>query len=109
LVDGDMTITAGGRLYALLSESEKWRVDAMIAEAISHLSGVKLLVLDRVDVLDFVGREDLLYWLDGLAEDGEIETALLFATLKALPAALPDSAAAVWIENGTAGRVREAA
>jgi hypothetical protein len=51
----------------------------------------------------------LLYWLDGLAEDGEIETALLFATLKALPAALPDSAAAVWIENGTAGRVREAA
>lgn len=109
LVDGDMTITAGGRLYALLSESEKWRVDAMIAEAISHLSGVKLLVLDRVDVLDFVGREDLLYWLVGLAEDGEIETALLFATLKALPAALPDSAAAVWIENGTAGRVREAA
>ncbi|MBK8117471.1 MAG: AAA family ATPase [Candidatus Accumulibacter sp.] len=102
LVDGDMTITAGGRLYALLSESEKWRVDAMIAEAISHLSGVKLLVLDRVDVLDFVGREDLLYWLDGLAEDGEIETALLFATLKALPAALPDSAAAVWIVNGTA-------
>ncbi|MBK8117563.1 MAG: DNA repair protein, partial [Candidatus Accumulibacter sp.] len=93
LVDGDMTITAGGRPYALLSESEKWRVDAMIAEAISHLSGVKLLVLDRVDVLDFVGREDLLYWLDGLAEDGEIETALLFATLKALPAALPDSAA----------------
>ena len=109
LVDGDMSITAGGRPYALLSESEKWRVDAMIAEAISHLSGVKLLVLDRVDVLDFVGREDLLYWLDGLAEDGEIETALLFATLKALPAALPDSAAAVWIENGTSGRVREAA
>ena len=109
LVDGDMSITAGGRSYALLSESEKWRVDAMIAEAISHLSGVKLLVLDRVDVLDMVGREDLLYWLDGLAEDGEIETALLFATLKALPAALPDTADAVWIENGTAGRVREAA
>ena len=109
LVDGDMSITSGGRSYALLSESEKWRVDAMIAEAISHLSGVKLLVLDRVDVLDMVGREDLLYWLDGLAEDGEIETALLFATLKALPAALPDTADAVWIENGTAGRVREAA
>ena len=63
--------------------SQRNGVNAMIAEAISHLSGVKLLVLDRVDVLDMVGREDLLYWLDGLAEDGEIETALLFAALKA--------------------------
>ena len=107
----DMTITMGdsGRPYALLSESEKWRADAMIAEAVSHLSGIRLLVLDRVDVLDLAGREDLLYWLDGLAAGGEIETALLFATLKAVPARLPENVAAVWIENGTAGLVREAA
>ncbi|HRF13890.1 MAG TPA: AAA family ATPase [Candidatus Accumulibacter phosphatis] len=109
LVDGEMSITSGGRSYALLSESEKWRVDAMIAEAISHLSGVKLLVLDRVDVLDMAGREDLLYWLDGLAADGEIDSALLFATLKALPASLPENIEAIWIENGIAGKVMAAA
>jgi hypothetical protein len=108
-IESDMTLTAGGRPYALLPESEKWRADAMIAEAISNLSGIKLLVLDRVDVLDLAGRDDLLYWLDVLADTGQIETALLFATLKALPASLPGTVSAVWIENGTAGKVREAA
>jgi len=108
-IDADMSITGDGRPYALLSESERWRADAMIAEAISHLSGVKLLVLDTVDVLDLAGREDLLYWLDGLAADGEIDSALLFATLKSIPAGLPETVSAIWIENGTAGKAREAA
>jgi DNA-binding transcriptional MerR regulator len=106
-----MDITAAGRPYRLLSESDQWRVDAMIAETIAHLSGEKLLVLDRVDVLDIEGREDLLFWLDELASSGQIETALLFATLKALPANLPDNIEAVWIENGratTAGKLKAA-
>ena len=109
-IDADMTITAeGNRPYALLSESEKWRADAMIAEAIAHLSGIRLLVLDRFDVLDIKGREDLLYWLDAMAEDGEIDTALVFGTLKALPAQLPDTVAAFWIENGVTGHMKQAA
>lgn len=110
-ITSDMDITADGRAYALLSESERWRVDAMIAETIAHLSGEKLLVLDRVDVLDIGGREDLLFWLDDLASSGQIETALLFAALKALPAKLPDGIEAVWIENGratTAGKLKAA-
>lgn len=109
-IASDMTITAeGGRAYALLSESEKWRADAMIAEAIAHLSGIRLLVLDRFDVLDLKGREDLLYWLDALAEDGEIDTALIFGTLKGLPAQLPETVAGFWIDNGVAGQMKEAA
>jgi len=104
-IDADMSIVADGvRPYELLSESERWRADAMIAEAISHLSGVNLLVLDRVDVLDLAGREDLLYWLDELATAGQMDTALLFATLKALPSSLPPNVGAVWIENGVTGR-----
>jgi hypothetical protein len=107
----DMQIIAAlhGRPYALLSESEKWRADAMIAEAVSHISSVKLLVLDRFDVLDGQGREDALYWLDGLAENGEIDTCLLFGTLKGLPAQLLPNIEAFWIENGTAGQIKEAA
>lgn len=108
-INSDMTITYGVRDYALISESEKWRVDAMIAEAVSYIAGIKLLVLDRFDVLDLKGREDLLYWLDGMAEDGDIETALIFGTLKALPANLPEQIGAVWIENGAAGQLKEAA
>ncbi|MDN6885454.1 recombinase RecF, partial [Variovorax sp. CAN2819] len=113
-IDADMSITCmtpsgGARPYALLSESERWRVDAMVAEAISFQSGVKLLVLDRFDVLDAQGRGDLLAWLDVLAQNGEIETALLFGTLKALPSDLPATVAAEWINNGHVGQLKEAA
>lgn len=100
VIRSDMEITASDRPYALLSESEKFRTDAMIAEAIGSLSGIKILVLDRVDVLDTQkGREDLLAWLDILASNGELDTALLFATLPTLP---PDTATmqAHWIEDG---------
>lgn len=88
------------RPYALLSESEKWRADAMLAEAIAHLSKVKVLVLDRLDVLDLKGREDLIAWLDILAQDGEINTALIFGTLKALPPTLPNTIQAFWLQDG---------
>jgi tetratricopeptide (TPR) repeat protein len=97
------------RAYVLLSESEKWRADAMIAEAIAHLSGVRLLVLDRFDVLDLKGREDLLYWLDELAATGAIDTALIFGTLKGLPAQLPETVEAFWVESGVVGQMKEAA
>lgn len=109
VIHSDMRITYGLRDYALISESEKWRTDAMIAEAVSFLAGVKLLVLDRFDVLDLKGREDLLYWLDGMATDGEIETALVFGTLKALPALNFATIEAHWIDNGAAGHLQEAA
>ena len=108
-IHDDMRVTCGLRHYAMLSESEKWRADAMIAEAVSYLSGLRLLVLDRFDVLDLNGREDLLYWLDAMAEDGDIETALLFGTLKALPAQLPERVGAHWVDNGAAGQIKEAA
>lgn len=109
VIHSDMRITYGLRDYAMISESEKWRTDAMIAEAVSHLAGVKLLVLDRFDVLDLKGREDLLYWLGGMAADGDIDTALIFGTLKGLPALNFDNIEAHWIDNGAAGQLKEAA
>lgn len=108
-INADMSITYGMRPYNLISESEKWRADAMIAEAVAHISGLKLLVLDRFDVLDMKGREDLLYWLDGMAADGAIDTAIIFGTLKALPALNFENIGAFWIENGAAGQLKEAA
>ena len=105
----DMDILAGGRPYALLSESEKWRADAMIGAAIAELSGLRLLVLDRFDVLDAKGREDLIYWMDAMAAEGLLDTALVFGTMKALPAGLPETITPVWIEGGIAGEMREAA
>ena len=88
------------RDYRLLSESEQWRVGAVIAEAIAHLSGLRLLVLDRFDVLDLAGRGQLLGWLDSLAQDGGLDTTLLFGTLKSAPGGLPETIAAHWVEAG---------
>lgn len=109
-INADMSITTmDGRPYKLLSESEKWRADAMLAEAISHLSGLKLLVLDRFDVLDLKGRADLLAWLEILATEGELETALLFGTLKSIPAGLPACVSAHWIQAGELQQFKAAA
>jgi energy-coupling factor transporter ATP-binding protein EcfA2 len=108
-IDADMSITAAGRAYGLLSESERWRCDAMLAAAVAQLSGVRMLVLDRFDVLDLQGRGDLIAWLDILASDGDIDTALIFGTLKALPSQLPTTIAAHWLANGVCESVERVA
>lgn len=97
-----MDVLAGDRPYRLLSESERWRVDAMLAEVIAHLSGTRLVLLDRFDVLDLQGRGELLTWLDTLAGLGEIDTAVVFATLKAAPERLPENVQGLWMERGHA-------
>ncbi|MGP5332885.1 AAA family ATPase [Pseudomonas helleri] len=99
----DMTITAAGRLYNLLSESERWRCDALIGLAIAIASGLRLIVLDRFDVLLPAVRAQLLGSLINLAKSGDIETAIVCGSLKEKPARLPPEINAVWIEGGVAG------
>ncbi|GAQ30254.1 hypothetical protein SAMD00023378_3937 [Ralstonia sp. NT80] len=108
-VEADMTITADGRAYALLSESEKWRADAVLAYALGQLSGLRLLMLDRADVLIGPERDRLFWWLDDLAAAGTIDTALVFMSLKTPPGKLPDGITAYWIADHQVGSVREAA
>lgn len=108
-ISPEMDITAGKRAYGLLSESEQWRVDAMIAQSIAKISGHKILMLDRMDVLDLPGRSQLLGWLDMLADDGVIDTALLFATLKGMPTNLPATITPFWIKDGAIAEFKAAA
>lgn len=106
----DMEITANGRAYRLLSESEKWRTDAMLAQVVSELSGLKIMLLDRVDVLDLTGRGQLLDWMDVLASNDLLDTALLFGTFKTMPTGLFDTIEAFWVEDGRiAGQAQEVA
>ena len=99
-IDGDMAITAGGRPYRLLSESEQWRADALLALAIAFLSGLRCVILDRFDHLDLAGRSEALGLLDAIAADGDIDTVLLLGTLKAAPAAPSEAFTVYWIEQG---------
>lgn len=113
-VTSDMAIEAQeigtdvARPYKLLSESEQWRADAMLAEAVSHFSGLKFLMLDRFDVLDLDGRSNALLWLKTLTELSELDTALVFGTLKAAPIA-DTFLDPFWLEHGEIAAELEAA
>lgn len=98
-IDKDMQITANARAYGLLSESEKWRVECLLTLVIAKFSKLKLVMLDRFDVLDMDGRRDLIVLLDELAYSHEIETAIVCGTLKKAPN-LPDTMQAFWVEAG---------
>lgn len=108
-IDGDMMIYGDSRAYALISESEKWRTNTIIALALANLSGLRLVALDRVDVLNLAGRADLIDGIDALAEKGFVDTALLFGTFKKLPnlAQFPQ-VTGFWVENGTIATQQEA-
>ena len=92
----DMGIRADGRPYALLSRSEKWRVDAMLTCAIAACSDLAFVVIDELDLLDVASRPRAMGWLHALTQSGQLDTALLLGTLKAAPAAPPD-VSVVWL------------
>ena len=102
-LEKDLSITAGGRPYGLLSESEMWRADAALAEALSIASGVKLFVLDRMDVLSPRNRAILIKWLGKVSIDHD--TIIIIATLKTPPAKLPPGFESVWIQDGLIAEV----
>ena len=105
-IGADMVITFGGRAYRLLSESERWRVDALVGAALAEISGLRCLILDRFDCLDLPGRSDALGLVDALAADGRMDTVLVLGTLKAAPAAPSDAFTVHWIEQGHAGQAK---
>lgn len=84
-IDSDMMITAGYRAYALLSESEKWRTNAIIALTLANISGLRFVALDQFDILSLSARADFIDGIDVLATDDFIDTALVFGTFKKLP------------------------
>jgi len=100
-IQPDMTITYGGRLYALCSESEQWRADALFALAIAQISQLRMVVLDRFDVLDLKSRGALLKMLIKLEQLETMDTMLMVGTMKELPN-LPASVAGVWVTNAIA-------
>lgn len=99
-VTEDIAISYGGRAYGLLSESEKWRCDALLAIAIARLSGIKFVTLDRFDVLQPSARPQALGLLLTLTRGGDINSAVLAGTMKEPMAKVPAGIQQVWIEGG---------
>lgn len=71
------------RMGALASESEQWMAYAAVAEALAHLAGVGVVMVDRFDVLSPKNRGAFLQWVRAVAETGT--QVILFGTLKQKP------------------------
>lgn len=99
-ISTDIDVTYGGRLYGLLSESERWRCDATIALAIATISGLRLALLDRFDVLDLPSRGQAIALMRAVTFDREIDSVVIAGTLKEQMAKTPDWLQAVWIDKG---------
>lgn len=99
-ISADIDVTFGGRLYGLLSESERWRCDTTIALAIATISGLRLVLLDRFDVLDLPSRGQAIALMRAVTFDREIDSVVIAGTLKEPMAKTPDWLQAVWIEAG---------
>lgn len=105
-ISADMVITFAGRPYRLLSESERWRVDALVGAALAEISGLRCLILDRFDCLDLPGRSDALGLVDALAVDGRMDTIIVLGTLKSAPPAPSDAFTVHWVEQGHSGQAQ---
>ncbi|QIE88077.1 AAA family ATPase [Pseudomonas nitroreducens] len=99
-ISADIDVTFGGRLYGLLSESERWRCDATIALAIATISGLRLALLDRFDVLDLPSRNQAIALMRAMTSEREIDSVIVAGTLKEPMAKTPEWLQAVWIEDG---------
>ena len=65
-IQDDFSITYDGRPYALLSESERWRVDLTLSVAFGQMEGARLILVDRLDVLHAPARRGVIFMLKGL-------------------------------------------
>lgn len=98
-LNDDLEPLYAGRAYALISESERWRVDLAMQVLLAEQEGAKLLLVDRLDVLEPDARPGVLKMLKARG----IPT--LMACTARDQAALPDLARAKfgsvhWLAKG---------
>ena len=96
----DMEILAATRPFGLLSESEQWRVQTMLTLALAQLSGINLVVLDRVDVLEPVARIELVNLLCDLTEQNLNLQIIMLGTLAKAPSGMPETVQCIWLAGG---------
>lgn len=62
-LEADLSITIGGRVFGLCSESEQYRARIVMQLALAKIDQAPLVVIDRADTLDQNGRNELFVLL----------------------------------------------
>lgn len=99
-INGDIEITYGERIYGLLSESEQWRADTMLSVALSNLSGLRFVLLDRFDVLEPSARPQAIKLLLGCAKSDLLDQSVMAGTMKSPMSKVPQGIQQAWIAEG---------
>lgn len=105
VINDDMSLSYGGRIYELNSESGQWRFDCLMALAIAQISDLHLVVLDRFDMLDVKSRVRLIHMLKELGRMGLMHTMIMLGTTKG-PYPPEDGIGSVWVQGGLAEMVQ---
>lgn len=66
-INPDLQISYGGRLYAMLSASEQFRVRVILQVAMAQLDGSAMMIIDGADILDPPARSELFALLSTAA------------------------------------------
>lgn len=104
----DLIPTYGGRAWALLSESERYRVEVILRIAIAKMDGSSLVIIDCADRLDQGNRNGLFGLLSRLEDLPAV------VCMTARREAVPDLSArnlglSYWIEDSTAAPIGDSA
>jgi energy-coupling factor transporter ATP-binding protein EcfA2 len=100
-----MEITSENRPYALHSESEKWRTNAMIASAIAIHTGLRFVLLDEFDILQPSARKGAMGWCRSLVsgEAPQLDSVIIAGTFKEAPQ-VPKDIGMHWLGEPAAER-----
>lgn len=104
----DLSPTYGGRAWAVLSESERYRVEVILRIALATLDGSAMVIIDCADRLDQHQRNGLFNMLKRLEDLPAV--VCMTARREAVPnLAARNLGASYWIEDGTATPIADAA
>lgn len=101
--DPDFHLTVNGEYLRQLSTSERMRVGIACAEALAHASGLRLLVIDDLEILDLGNRGLLSEWLRGRMADHD--TILVLFTAEEAQDPGVEGVATYWVEDGKVERI----
>lgn len=101
-IDDDLEILYGGRRYFLLSQSEQYRVRAVIQIYVAAHDGSPLVIFDSADVLDQDGRNGLFAMMQS-ADALHFVVGMTVLKKSSVPdLAKAEIGASYWVADGTA-------
>jgi len=102
--DPDFHLVVNGNVeLRQLSTSEKMRVGIACAEALAHASGLRLLVIDDVEILDVSNRGLLTAWLMDRMDDHD--TIIVLSTAEEAQNPGVPGVATHWVDGGKVERL----